>query len=449
VVNTKTLPQLALPLVISFTTRFLFALVDMAFAAVFVGIPAVAAIAFYAPFQAIYIALWVGLSGGFTASLAAAFGHEDEARVRELKGGMRRILATIVPVLALAGAAHWFAVPAYGLDPALEEQFQIYATTLLSGMALTGFWAMYPDSIVKAHHDTRSTMIAGLIASFSNIALNTLFVLGLGMGIFGIALGTVLSRLGSLAYASQRARRLEAARQAVPWTPISRSWGRPVASILTLAVPGALTFVLMALEGTVINAGLASLPDAVSSIASWGVYWRMVEFGLMPAAGCAVAVVPYAARLLPQGRIAQVRRDLLRTMAGLAGVGVLVGFAVGWAWPGPVARFFLRGDDGVPPAALDALRFLPLAVVGAIPFYLYRPLFEAAQQPRVGIALSGLRFLGLSVPLLVLGYTLGPAMGWNSLTSAVVAVLVATMLTSCVSWWAAHRLLRQREAAAH
>ena len=55
--TTKSLPLLALPLVISFTTRFLFQFVDMAFAASYLGKSAVAAIAFYSPFQALYIAI--------------------------------------------------------------------------------------------------------------------------------------------------------------------------------------------------------------------------------------------------------------------------------------------------------------------------------------------------------------------------------------------------------
>ena len=83
------------------------------------------------------------------------------------------------------GVGIYYLIPQFGLPPALTENFRIYCTTLMIGMPLTGFWAIHPDSIVKAHHDTFSTMVAGLLASFSNVALNTLFVLGFDMGIFG------------------------------------------------------------------------------------------------------------------------------------------------------------------------------------------------------------------------------------------------------------------------
>lgn len=438
----KSLPALAVPLVISFTTRFLFSLVDMVFATT-IGTAAVAAIAFYAPFQAFYIALWVGLSGGFTASLSAAFGHRDEARVRSLQRGMLRILLTVIPILVAIGGLHWFVIPAYRLEPEMEGHFRVYCTTLLCGMALTGFWAMIPDSIVKAHHDTRATMIAGLIASFTNVALNVVFLFVFDLGLFGIALATVVSRLTSLAYAWRRAAQLEAGRREKAWTPIARGeWGPPIRSILVLAVPGALTFSLTGVESMFVNTVLNALPDATASIAAWGIFDRALQLALMPAAGCAVAVVPFAARLLPQGGHDRVRRDLISTAAGLAAFGVLTGLAAGWVWPGAIAEFFLKGDGDIPPAALTALGLLPLAVLGAIPFYLLRPLFEAAQQPRIGVLLSVLRFVVLSAPAIGVGYFVAQRSASSGLVPAVTAIVASTALASCVAIVLARRLLR-------
>ena len=453
----KSLPQLAVPLVISFTTRFLFTLVDMWFAKqVGEGNSGVAAIAFFAPFQAFYIALWVGLSGGFTASLSTAFGHRDEGRVRDLKRGMLRILTGMVPILIAIGALHGWMIPGlYGghLEPALLESFQIYCTTLLCGMALTGFWAMYPDSVVKAHQDTRSTMIAGLIASFSNIGLNAVFVFVFHLGIFGIALATVLSRLTSLAYAIYRTRILERARlQESEWVPVPRQipWTPPVVAILTLAIPGALTFVLTGAEGAVINFVLASLPNSTDAIASWGVFERMLNLALMPAAGCAVAVVPFAGRLIPQGAIDRVRSDLLRTAIGVAVIGLVASALIGLAFPGAVARMFLEPTAGgrLPGGALEILRLLPFAVIAAVPFYLYRPLFEAAQRPRLGTALSATRFLALGVPFLLVGWLLSDTLGWDGLNTIPAALIAASACASVLAIFRAVRLLRETAAAA-
>ena len=90
---TKSLNALALPLVISFTFRFLFTLVDLIYAAeIRDEVPyGVAAIGLFIPIQTLFIALWVGLSAGFTRSISQAFGRHDQTRVDELKRAMIRI----------------------------------------------------------------------------------------------------------------------------------------------------------------------------------------------------------------------------------------------------------------------------------------------------------------------------------------------------------------------
>ena len=68
-------------------------------------------------------------------------------------------------------------------------------------MAWTTFWSIIPDSLVKAHQDTRSTMWAGICTNVVNVGLNTYFLFVLDWGVFGIALSTVLGRIAGLIYA--------------------------------------------------------------------------------------------------------------------------------------------------------------------------------------------------------------------------------------------------------
>ena len=92
-----------------------------------------------------------------------------------------------------------------GLEPETARNFQIYGTVLIGGSAFTTFWSIIPDSLIKAHQDTRSTMWAGIWSNLINVALNTLFVFAFHWGVFGIALSTVLGRIGGLVYALVRA----------------------------------------------------------------------------------------------------------------------------------------------------------------------------------------------------------------------------------------------------
>ncbi len=240
--------RLAAPLMVSFVLRSLFTLVDTFYAAR-LGDAAVAAIGLTIPLEMVFIAAWVGSSNALTALLGEAMGAQHGARIRQWIGVGYRLVGVLGPAFVLLGIGCWFAAPRLGLEPALARAFAIYAGVLIGGTGLSGFWSIVPDSIVKMHHDTRSTMIAGLWSNVTNVTLNTVFLFGFGWGIAGIALSTVLGRLAGLAYAVRRARALEAARRA-RWGAAAQAAGalerRPLARLLSLAVPSGLGTLFMA-----------------------------------------------------------------------------------------------------------------------------------------------------------------------------------------------------------
>ncbi len=439
---------LALPLVVSFSLRFLFTFVDLGYAALLDDdASAVAAIGLYIPFQGFYIALWVGLSAGLTANLSRAFGHRDGLRVCALRGAVKRLLAVLVPTLVGLGIAVWLLIPHLGLDPDLARAFRAYAPTLLIGMPLTGFWSILPDSIVKAHYDTKSTMVAGILASGTNVALNTLFVFGFGWGVFGLALGTVLSRIPALVYAWSRAAAHETRRRAEAggWDN-PRAWpSPPLRSILLLAIPGGLTYALAASENSFVFWILAGLPAQKLTIATYGVYHQLSMLALMPTVAASVAVLPYVARSVAEGRHAQVRADLNRTLLVVAGFAVALTLPTAFVFARPLAEFFTADAQAavaVGDAAVNTLRWLPVSVLAAVPFLLLRPVFEALHQPRIGVLVALSRFLLFAMPAVIAARYLAPAAGLDPLTGVVVGLATAMALASTLTFHLARLRLR-------
>src|SRR6185436_12607569 len=205
--------RMSAPLVVSFWMRSLFTFVDTAFAAT-LGDAAVAAVALTIPFEFLMIACWVGVSTGLTSHLSQAMGARQGARIEQLLKAARTVVWILVPIFAAIGVGSWFWAPYMGLPPDVARMFGLYCLVLIGGSAFTSFWSIVPDSIVKAHHDTRSTMWAGIISEVIGIALNTLFMFVFRLGIFGIALSDVLGKIGGFAYANRQAGRLEDARRA-------------------------------------------------------------------------------------------------------------------------------------------------------------------------------------------------------------------------------------------
>ena len=431
----KGLLQLAGPLILSFWFRSLFQWVDTVYASTIDGLgdASIAAIGLTMPFEFMMIACWVGTSNSLTSRLAAAMGARQGAKIAQLLSTTRRIVLLLAALFLLVSAGVWFFAGSVGLDPDVARQFQIYGTVLLAGSSFTTFWSILPDSIVKAHHDMKTTMWAGIASTLTNLVLNTLFLFVFDWGIFGIALATVLGRIGGLAYSLVRAAALERARLQEQGDQVPGLFERPFAALAGLAVPAGLSFVFMAFESFAFNGLLASSDSSAEYLAAWSILDRAGRFLVMPIIAMGVATLPLVARLLGSGDLGRVRAELRRgQLAALAFVLLFVTPLAVFAGPA-VARTLTDS-----PAAAELARLgmfcLPLGILFGAPLFLIRPAFEGMQLARPGLVLSALRTVVLTVPLGVLGFRAAPALGVEPLVGLMFAAALGAGFSSLVAW---------------
>jgi Na+-driven multidrug efflux pump len=433
------------PLVVSFWMRSAFTFVDTIYAAT-LGDSAVAAIGLTAPFEFLMIALWVGLSTGLTSGLSRAMGSHQGRRVEQYLAVTWRLVVLASAAFAAVGAAIWWLAPRFGLEPDVERDFQVYGTVLVAGSAFTTFWSVIPDSLVKAHHDTRSTMWAGIWSNVINLALNTLFLFVFHWGVFGIALSTVLGRIGGLVYALVRAAGHERRRKAAGLDTRPELDPRPYRALLSLAVPSSITFGLMGAEVALVNALLARLENPTEAIAAFSIYYRVQMFALTPVIAAGVAMLPYAARRFGEADVSGARRGLRE--AGLAAAA----YAVLLVGPGMLLAARPLADALAESAltaryAAFALRLVPLAVLVGTPFLLCRPIFEGLGRGVPGLAVASLRYLVLTAPLAWLGMRAGALLGEPPLYGLLVGTLAAAAVASAVFLGWMNAALRELEAA--
>ncbi len=272
-------------------------------------------------------------------------------------------------------------------------------------------------------------MWAGIWTNAINVSLNTLFIFVFHWGIFGIALSTVLGRIGGLAYALVRARRHEAARRARGDSPGRELDPGPYRAILALAVPSSLTFMLMALETAVVNGLLSRMERATEAIAAYSIYYRVVLFALQPVIAIAVAMLPYAARRVGAGDWPGVRAGLRHSAVAAAVysagvVGPVMWFSAPWLAAG-LAESALTAEF-----ATFALRTVPLACLAGSMFLLCRPIFEAMNRGRPGLAMAAFRYLVLTAPLAWVGMIAAGNAGRPPLYGLIVGLLVASAVSS-------------------
>jgi Na+-driven multidrug efflux pump len=434
--------RMATPLVISFWMRAAVTMVDTVYAA-FVGDEAVAAIGLTVPLEFLMIAVWVGLSTGLTSALSSAMGAGQGEKIRQYRKASWRLVAGVSPLFTVLGVAVWFVAPHLQLETATARQFQIYGSVLIGGSAFTTFWSIIPDSLVKAHQDTRSTMWAGITTNLLNVSLNTFFIFVLHWGVFGIALSTVLGRIGGLWYALVRAAIHERRRERDHETPGVELAPHPYRTILSLAIPASITFMLIALETAVVNRLLASLQHPTESIAAYSIYYRVVLFCLQPVIATSVALLPFAGRRFGAGDADGVRRGLRQATLATAVYAVcLLGPAMMWGAPwlaralseSPITRTY----------TVFALRTVPLATLAGAGFLLCRPVFEAMGRWKPGLAMAVIRYVVLTLPLAWIGLVLARRIDEPPLFGLIVGLLVAAAASSAMfgSWLA--RELRAR-----
>jgi len=434
------------PLVVSFLMRSAFTFVDTAYAAT-LGDAAVAAVGLTVPFEFLMTAIWVGLSTGLTSALSRAMGAGEGAKIQQYLRTTWKLVRWISPAFALVGASIWFLAPRLGLAADVSRAYQIYGTTLVAGSALNSFWSVIPDSIVKAHHDTRSTMWAGIWSNTINVVLNTIFTFVFHWGVFGIAFSTVIGRFGGLAYALQRAKRHEDVRKATAPDLSPHLDPKPYRAILALAIPSSVTFALMAGESGVVNALLASLDRSTEALAAYSIFHRMSLFAMTPVIACGVAMLPFAARRFGEGDLAGIRRGLRQAFLATAVYGVVVLAPLLLSIARPLAGALAESPFTAEWTAF-ALRLVPLGVLAGAPFLLCRPVFEAMGRWQPGLAVAMLRYLGLTAPAAWVGLAGAAALGWPPIEGVVVALIgVAVIASSAFVVWT-RRSLAARPAAA-
>jgi Na+-driven multidrug efflux pump len=436
---------MAAPLVLSFGMRSLFTFVDIAFASRLgdAAIAAVGGLSF--PYEILMIACWVGVSTGLTSNLSQAMGKRQGARIEQILSVSRRIVWSLVPLFSAIAVYIYFGAYHMGLDPVLARQFSIYGGVLIGGSAFTAFWSIIPDSIVKAHHDTKSTMWAGIWSNLINVALNTLFLFVFHWGVFGIAFSTVLGRFGGLVYAMRKAARHEAARQASGLDTDPTLDPHPLLSFLSLALPSTMTYGLMAVETGLVNWLLARQPSATESIAAYGIYSRVLQFAAMPIIAAAVAVLPFVARRFGEGNIRAIRDGMRQILL------VAVVYCIGLVTPvllvgGPWLARALAESLLTAQLATVALALCPLACLAMVPFSLCRPAFEGLQRGRPGLTMAVFRYTVLTIPFAFAGMKAAHALGRPPLYGLLVGLIGASGLASAVFFIWMRRFLGDLEA---
>lgn len=185
----------ALPLIASGILQQSFNSVDVAVVGRFTGSDALAAVGSNGPVISLIVNMFIGLAVGVNVVIAKCIGQRNSAGVRAAVaataqmgffGGLMLFVigfAVSRPILELLGT------PERVLDQAV-----LYLRVYSAGMPFMVFYN-FGAAVLRSVGDTRRPFYSLVAAGAVNVALNFLFVAGMGMGVAGVALGTVISNI--------------------------------------------------------------------------------------------------------------------------------------------------------------------------------------------------------------------------------------------------------------
>lgn len=319
----------------------------------FVGKGALAAVGATAVVLNLLVGFFVGLSSGATVIISQRYGAGDTEGVsRAVHTAVALALTGGTAIMVVGLVASPWALRLMNTPADIMPQAVLYLRVCFLGMVPSLIYNM-GTGILRAVGDSRRPLNFLIAASLTNIGLDLLFVVGLRMGVLGVALGTVLSQCVAafLTLAS-----LTGTAACYRFEPKKLGFDPQVlGQVVRIGLPAGLQSVMYSVSNIVVQASVNGFgTDVVAAYTAYGkidsVFWMtMSSFGL--------SITTFVGQNFGAKRYDRVKKGVLQC-AGMAfaATGLLMALVLPFgSW---VYRFF------VPDAAViaDGLRILHFLV---------------------------------------------------------------------------------------
>lgn len=311
--------SVALPLMLGNVFQQLYTVVDAQIVGSVVGVSALAAVGASDWFNWLFLALLQGMAQGFAIPMAQAFGANDHAKLRQNVGNalslsvLTAAVVTASALLLIAPVLQWMHTP-----QSIRPDTTAYLTILFSGLPIVMGYNLL-SGILRSLGDGKSPLYAMIVASLINIGLDVLFVAGLGWGVQGAAVATLLAQACSMLFCLYRLAGISVAR---PARQDLRPCGQVYRHLLFLGLPIALQNAIIAIGGMIVQS--VANPLGVTFIAGYTATNKL--YGLLEIAAVSYG---YAISTYTGQNLGAHRCDRIRTgVHAAAGMGIATALAI-------------------------------------------------------------------------------------------------------------------------
>ena len=325
--------QFALPIMAGNLLQQLYNTADTIIVGNFNGQQALSAVGACASLTALFTALAIGFSIGAGVLISQYFGASREQELRQYAATAIVLMLAMGLLMSLIGvcSAGFLLARALGTPEALLPLTLLYFRIYAAGLVFQ-FGYNIAAALLRALGDSKATLYFLLVSSILNVVLDLVFVAGLGMGVAGAAIATVISQIAScgigFAYMHRRYALLRFSLREL------RMDLKTAGRILQVGAP-------MAIQQSIVSCGFLFLQRLVnyygeSMIASSTVASRMENILMIPIIGIQNTMATFAgqnmgahrpdrvSKGLGQGVLVSLGMTLILCLAQIAGIPLII-----------------------------------------------------------------------------------------------------------------------------
>ena len=325
--------QFALPIMAGNLLQQLYNTADTIIVGNFNGQQALSAVGSCASLTALFTALAIGFSIGAGVLISQYFGASREQALRQYAATAIVLMLAMGLLMSLIGvcSAGFLLARALGTPEALLPLTLLYFRIYAAGLVFQ-FGYNIAAALLRALGDSKATLYFLLVSSVLNVVLDLVFVAGLGMGVAGAAIATVISQIAScgigFAYMHRRYALLRFSLREL------RMDLKTAGRILQVGAP-------MAIQQSIVSCGFLFLQRLVnyygeSMIASYTVASRMENILMIPIIGIQNTMATFAgqnmgarrpdrvSKGLGQGVLVSLGMTLILCLAQIAGIPLII-----------------------------------------------------------------------------------------------------------------------------
>lgn len=413
--------RFALPLLFGNIFQQFYNMVDSMIVGNYVGADALAAVGTCSSSGFLFFSLSSGLGIGISIIVSQYFGANDEKRVRATIGNSIYVLfsasfvVSLISFMLAPGILHLLQVP----DNIFADSVLYMRTTCVGILFVSAYNGV--ASILRALGDSKTPLYFLILSSFVNIGLDLFFVLVLHLGVFGVALATVIAQMisaiscGLYAYWKVSYFRLTKGELKMNPSIIARSF--------RLGVP-------IALQNSMIAVSCMALQGVVNSygttvMSAYTVTGRVEQIVQQGYGSLSAALTTYAGQNLGAGKIKRVKKGYWQSV-WMALIFSLCLIPVFFLLGEPIMKIFVKNAPEVVAMGAKALRISCLAYFALGMIYIPRAVLNGCGD--AGFAMLN----GITEVACRIGYSMIfiriPALSYWSIWVTTIATWITTAL---------------------